>query len=101
MLQCFDALGQIRATSSLRVKGLLQLPGVVGHYEIGHEGQGAGDHPDFCQIASASHRDRADVNRSLQSVHGLAALEHLVDRVPEVRQSEVITQVNGAQEFAE
>jgi hypothetical protein len=73
---------------------LLQLPGVVGHYEIGHEGQGAGDHPDFCQIASASHRDRADVNRSLQSVHELAALEHLVDRVPEVRQSEVITQVN-------
>jgi hypothetical protein len=65
MLKCLDTLRQINPIGDLGVDGFLQLTGVVRHHDVSHERKGARYHTELCQIAAASHRDRAEVNSTL------------------------------------
>jgi len=41
MLKCLDTLSQFGPIGDLGVDGFLQLTGVVGHHDVGHERKGA------------------------------------------------------------
>ena len=56
---------------------------------------------EFLGFATPYRRESLRADLALQGVHGLTAIEDLVDRAAKIRQCEMVAQIYGAQQLPE
>jgi len=79
----------------------LQSLRVPSHHAIGDECKGSRSSDELLGFATAFGRESLRADLALQGVHGLTAIEDLVDRAAKIRQCEMVAQIYGAQQLSE